>query len=166
MPRLVVSSSAKNSSLARRLEARQTRNRRRRLRRPRRYLSDEQVLAVVTEAEQPGVKCPPLPCPSDSSASTFPGTARPSTRRLQQIGGFDTQRDSQRLDVVESEVDEPGLDLADVRLVKIGELGQALLAQPLRLAKALDVRPENAARRLWVRPIHSDGRTKAGLEIL
>jgi hypothetical protein len=74
--------------------------------------------------------------------------------------------DGQRLDVVECEVDEPGLDLADMRLVKIGEFGQALLAQALCLAKALDVRSENAARRPWVRPIHSNARTKAGLENL
>jgi hypothetical protein len=40
------------------------------------------------------------------------------------------------------------------------------LAQPLRFAKALNVRSKNAARRLWVRPIHSNGRTKVGLEIL
>jgi hypothetical protein len=36
----------------------------------------------------------------------------------------------------------------------------------LCLAKALDVLSENAARRFRVRPIHSDGRTKAGVEIL
>jgi len=90
----------------------------------------------------------------------------PSAGRLQQIGRFDTQRDGQGLDVVECEIDEPCLDLADMWLVKISEFGQALLAQPLRFAKALNVRSKNAARRLWVRPIHSNGRTKMGLEIL
>src|ERR1700681_730112 len=92
--------------------------------------------------------------------------ATPSDSRLQQIGGLHAQCDGQRLDVVECDVDEPGFDLADMRLVEISELGQSLLTQPLCLAKAPDVRPENAARRLWVRPVHLDGRTKAGLEIL
>jgi hypothetical protein len=93
-------------------------------------------------------------------------TATPSAGRLQQIGGLHTQCDGQRLDVVECDVDEPGFDLADMRLVEISELGQSLLTQPLCLAKAPDVRPENAARRLWVRPVHLDGRTKVGLETL
>lgn len=41
----------------------------------------------------------------------------PSAGRLQQIGRFDTQRDGQGLDVVECEIDEPCLDLADMWLV-------------------------------------------------
>jgi hypothetical protein len=40
------------------------------------------------------------------------------------------------------------------------------LAQPFCFAKPPNILPENAARRLWVRPVHLDGRTKAGLEIL
>jgi len=47
----------------------------------------------------------------------------PSGSPLQQIGRLHAQRDGQRLDVVDREVDEPGLDLTDVRLVEIGELG-------------------------------------------
>jgi hypothetical protein len=42
-------------------------------------------------------------------------TTTPSDGRLQQIGALHTERDGQRLDVVECEVDEPGLDLAGMR---------------------------------------------------
>ena len=83
---------------------------------------------------------------------------------LESLATFVVRRPT--LPVVECDIDEPGFDLADMRLVEISELGQSLLTQPLCLAKAPDVRPENAARRLWVRPVHPDGRTKVDLETL
>jgi len=108
---------------------------------------------------------PPLGRESEKTLSQSP-IFSPLDGRLKQVRWLHAQRYGQRLDVIEREVDEPSLDLTDMRLVEIGELGQTLLAQPLCLAKALDVLSENAARRFRVRPIHSDGRTKAGVEIL
>ncbi len=99
------------------------------------------------------------------SSTAFPKRFR-LARRFQQIGGLNAQRYSQRLDVIECEVNKPGLDLADMRLIEFGQLGQALLAKPFCFPKPPNILPENAARRLWVRPVHLDGRTKAGLEIL
>ncbi len=53
-----------------------------------------------------------------------------------------------------------------MRLIQASQLSQALLAQPLRLPKPLNIHSKNAARCLWVRPVHPDRRTKAALEIL